>query len=400
MTRLSQALSRIGPSATSVMTDAARQLRAQGVDIVSLSAGEPDFPTPDHVIAAATRAMHDGQTGYTTIDGTPELKAAIIAKFARDNALEFTPSQISVNCGGKHSIFNALMATLDPGDEVIVPAPYWVSYPEIVRLAGAMPVIVPTEARQGYKLSPEALARSITSATRWVILNSPGNPTGAVYSARELKALGAVLAAHPQVLVMSDDMYEHIRYTAAPYATIAAVRPDLAGRVLTLNGVSKAYAMTGFRIGYAGGPQWLIAAMAKLQSQSTSNPCSISQAASVAALNGPQDFLTDRADAFRARRDFIVPALNALKGVSCATPDGAFYAFAEADGLIGRTAPDGTVLATDRDLAHYFLHVAHVAVVPGSAFGHENAFRVSYAASMEVLEEAVRRLNRACEALN
>ncbi len=393
--KLSAAISRIGPSATSVITDTARRMRADGIDIIGLSVGEPDQGVPDHIIEAASRAMRDGQTGYTAIDGTPELKAAITAKFARDNDLHVSSSQISVNCGGKHSIFNALMATLDPGDEVIIPAPYWVSYPEIVRLAGAMPVIVPTIAAASYKLAADTLSAAITPQTRWLILNSPGNPTGSVYSADELEALGNILSRHPHIMVLSDDIYEHIRYDDAPFATMAAVRPDLADRILTMNGVSKAYAMTGFRIGYATGPEWLIGAMARLQSQSTSNPSSVSQAAAVAALEGAQDFLGERIAQFRARRNYIVPALDALDGVSCRLPEGAFYAFAEAEGLMGRTAPDGTCIESDTDLARYFLETAHVAVVPGSAFGHGPAFRVSYAVSMDKLKEAMLRLEQA-----
>ena len=397
---LSQAVSRIGSSATSVMTDTARKLRAQGVDIISLSVGEPDFPTPDHIVEAAAIAMGNGIVKYTTVDGTPALKSAISAKFLRENGIDYTSSQISVNCGGKHTIFNALMATLDPGDEVIIPAPYWVSYPEIVRFAGASPIILSTGIAAKYKLSPDALAAAITPRSKWLILNSPGNPTGAVYTRAELDALGEILAPHPRIMVLSDDIYEHIRYTVAPYATMAAVRPDLKDRVLTMNGVSKAYAMTGWRIGYAGGPEWLISAMARLQSQSTSNPATISQAAAVEALNGVQDFLKDRARAFRERRDVVVPALDAMEGVTCAMPDGAFYAFAEADGLIGRRTAGGLRIENDTDLAGYFLEHAHVAVVPGSAFGQGPAFRVSYAADMDTLQNAMRRLARAVAELD
>lgn len=399
MTYVSDMLARVQPSATSIVTDAARKLRAQGQDIISLSVGEPDFPTPGHIIDAATIAMQEGQTRYTTIDGTPALKDAISAKFATENGLAYTADQISVNCGGKHSIYNALAATLNPGDEVIIPAPHWVSYPEIVRLCGATPVIVAGKAAHKYKLQPSDLERAITPKTRWLILNSPGNPTGSVYNESELSALGDVLAQHPHVMILSDDIYEHIRYNGLAYATIAAVRDDLKARILTMNGVSKAYAMTGWRIGYAGGPEWLIKAMAKLQSQSTSNPCSISQAAAVAALQGPQAFLQERCESFRKRRDFMVDAIDDMDGLHCTVPDGAFYIFVEADDLIGRSQPSGAVIGNDVEIAEYLLNAARVAVVPGSAFGHAGAFRISYAAGMDDLKEASRRIAAALREL-
>jgi aspartate aminotransferase len=333
------------------------------------------------------------------VDGTAALKAAIIGKFQRDNELSYAPNQITVNNGGKHTLFNALVATLDEGDEVIIPAPYWVSYPDIVNFAGGTPVIIEAGADQGYKITPAQLEAAITPKTRWLILNSPSNPTGAAYSAAELKALGEVILPHQDMMVMTDDMYEHIWYADFPFATIAQVCPELYDRTLTVNGVSKAYAMTGWRIGYAGGPAWLIKAMGKLQSQSTSNPSSISQAAAVAALNGPQDFLVERNAAFERRRDLVVSMLNDTPGLLCPMPEGAFYVYPDASGLIGKTTPKGQVIATDEDLIAYFLEEAQVAAVHGAAFGLSPAFRVSYATSEEVLTEACTRIQRACAAL-
>ena len=399
MTIISKALGRIQPSATLAMSAKVSELKGQGVDVIGLSAGEPDFDTPDFVKEAAIQAIRDGDTNYTVVDGTPALKAAIIGKFKRDNDLTYATNQITVNSGGKHTLFNALVATLDEGDEVIIPAPYWVSYPDIVNFTGGTPVIVEAGAGQGYKITPEQLEAAITPKTKWLILNSPSNPTGAAYSAEELKALGEVILPHQNVMVMTDDMYEHIWYADFPFATIAQVCPDLYDRTLTVNGVSKAYAMTGWRIGFAGGPAWLIKAMGKLQSQSTSNACSISQAAAVAALNGPQDFLVERNAAFERRRDLVVSMLNDTPGLECPTPDGAFYVYPDASGVIGKTTPKGQVIETDEDLIAYFLDEAQVAAVHGAAFGLSPAFRISYATSEEILTEACTRIQRACAAL-
>ena len=399
MTSISKALGRIQPSATLAMSAKVSELKTQGIDVIGLSAGEPDFDTPDFVKEAAIQAIRDGDTNYTVVDGTPALKKAIIGKFQRDNDLTYAANQITVNNGGKHTLFNALVATLDEGDEVIIPAPYWVSYPDIVNFAGGTPVIVEAGADQGYKITPEQLEAAISPKTKWLILNSPSNPTGAAYSAEELKALGEVILPHQNLMVMTDDMYEHIWYADFPFATIAQVCPDLFDRTLTVNGVSKAYAMTGWRIGYAGGPAWLIKAMAKLQSQSTSNPSSISQAAAVAALNGPQDFLIERNAAFERRRDLVVSMLNDTPGLECPTPEGAFYVYPDASGVIGKTTPKGQVIETDEDLIAYFLDEAQVAAVHGAAFGLSPAFRISYATSEELLTEACTRIQRACSAL-
>ena len=396
MRTTSAALDRIQPSATLAMTSRVLELKAQGVDVIGLSSGEPDFDTPDFIKDAAIEAIRSGKTKYTNVDGTPELKAAIIAKFKRDNGIDYTPAQITVNVGGKQTLFNALVATIDAGDEVIIPAPYWVSYPDIVAFAGGTPVFVEGPAAQGYKITPEQLEAAITPRTRWLILNSPSNPSGAAYSAAELKALADILIKHPQVMVMTDDMYEHIWYADEPFATILQVCPELYDRTLTVNGCSKAYSMTGWRIGYAGGPQWLIKAMAKLQSQSTSNPCSIAQAAATAALNGDQSFLLARNDAFRSRRDLVVSMLNQAKGIKCPTPEGAFYVYPDASGCMGKTTPDGKVIETDSDLIDYFLDTAQVAAVPGAAFGLSPGFRISYATSEALLTEACIRIQKAC----
>ncbi len=395
MNRLSPALERFAPSPTLAMTQRVGELRRAGVDVIGLSAGEPDFPTQPHVIDAAFRAMQAGETRYTDVDGTPALKQAVADKFRRDNNLTYALSEISIGAGGKQVLFNALVATLKPGEDVLIPAPYWVSYPDIVRYADGVPVILPTSSGQGYRITPEQLANAISPRTRWLILNNPGNPSGAGYDAAQLRALGEVLLAHPQVMVLSDDMYEHIWFRAEPYATMAEVMPALKDRTLTLNGVSKAHAMTGWRIGFAGGPEWLIRAMAKLQSQSSGNPCSIAQAAAVAALNGPQDHLAEHNVKFRDRRDLIVAMLNDTPGLSCPKPDGAFYAFADASGLMGATKPDGGVIADDWALCDYLLGRARVAAVAGSAFGHADAFRISYAVSRDVLREAARRIQDA-----
>ena len=397
--RLSAALGRIAPSATLAMSGRVIDLKSQGIDVIGLSAGEPDFDTPEFVKDAAIQAIRDGMTKYTAVDGIAPLKQAIIAKFKRDNGIEYTPKQITVNSGGKHTLFNALVATIDQGDEVIIPAPYWVSYPDIVQFAGGTPVIVMATAAQNYKITPEQLEAAITPKTRWLILNSPSNPTGAAYDADELKELGEVLLRHPQVLLLSDDMYEHIWYAQSPFATMLQVCPELYDRTLTMNGASKAYAMTGWRIGYAGGPAWLIKAMADLQSQSTSNPCSISQYAVLAALNGPQDFLRERNIAFRERRDLVVAMLNDAPGLSCPTPEGAFYVYPDATGVMGKTTPKGKKIETDADLIDYFLDDYRVAAVHGGAFGLSPGFRISYATSSDILKEACTRIQAACTAL-
>lgn len=397
--RLSAALGRIAPSATLAMSGRVIDLKSQGIDVIGLSAGEPDFDTPEFVKDAAIQAIRDGMTKYTAVDGIAPLKQAIIAKFKRDNGIEYTPKQITVNSGGKHTLFNALVATIDQGDEVIIPAPYWVSYPDIVQFAGGTPVIVMATAAQNYKITPEQLEAAITPKTRWLILNSPSNPTGAAYDAAELKELGAVLLRHPHVLLLSDDMYEHIWYAQSPFATMLQVCPELYDRTLTMNGASKAYAMTGWRIGYAGGPAWLIKAMADLQSQSTSNPCSISQYAVLAALNGPQDFLRERNVAFRERRDLVVAMLNDAPGLSCPTPEGAFYVYPDATGVMDKTTPKGKKIETDADLIDYFLDDYRVAAVHGGAFGLSPGFRISYATSSDILKEACTRIQAACAAL-
>ena len=399
MRTTSEALGRIQPSATLAMTSRVLDLKRQGIDVIGLGAGEPDFDTPDFVKDAAIEAIRQGKTKYTNVDGTAELKEAIAAKFKRDNGLTYETSQISVNVGGKHTLFNALVATVDVGDEVIIPAPYWVSYPDIVQFAGGTPVIIKAGADQNYKIRPEQLEAAITPKTRWVLLNSPSNPTGAAYTADELRSLGEVIERHPQVWVMADDMYEHIVYDDFQFATIAQVCPSLYERTLTVNGTSKAYAMTGWRIGFAGGPTWLIKAMAKLQSQSTSNPCSIAQAAATAALNGPQDFLKERAAAFQRRRDLVVLGLNAIPGIHCPTPEGAFYVYPDVSGLIGKTTPGGLLIDTDEKLVGYLLDEGRVAAVHGGAFGLEPAFRVSYATSDALLTEACNRIAEAVAAL-
>lgn len=395
----SAALQRIQPSATLAMTSRVFELKRQGIDVIGLGAGEPDFDTPDFVKEAAIEAIRAGKTKYTNVDGTPELKQAVSAKFARDNGLTYAENQISVNSGGKHTLFNAFCATIDPGDEVIVPAPYWVSYPDVVEFAGGKPVFIAAGADQGYKIRPEQLEAAITARTKWVVLNSPSNPTGAAYSEAELKALGQVLERHPHVLIYADDMYEHILYDGFEFRTIAEVCPSLYERTLTANGVSKAYAMTGWRIGYAGGPVWLIKAMGKLQSQSTSNPCSISQAASVAALNGDQSFLKERVAAFQDRRDLVVSMLNQVNGMTCPRPEGAFYVYPEFAGLIGKTTPKGLKITTDEEMIGYLLDEARVAAVHGAAFGLSPAMRISYATSEALLTEACTRIQTACAAL-
>ena len=395
----SAALGRIKPSPTIAVTQKARELKAAGRDVIGLGAGEPDFDTPDNIKEAAVRAIAEGKTKYTDVDGIPELKAAICAKFKRENGLDYVPAQVNVSPGGKAVIYNAFMATLNTGDEVIVPAPYWVSYPDIALLADATPVIVQTRAEDGYKLKAADLEGAITPRTRWVVLNSPSNPTGAAYSAADLKQLADVLMRHPHVMVLTDDMYEHLVYDDFQFATIAAVEPGLYERTLTMNGVSKAYAMTGWRIGYAAGPQWLIKGMAGIMSQSTTNACSIAQYASVEALNGPQDFLPTRNAVFKERRDLVVSMLNQAKGLMCPTPEGAFYVYPSCAGAIGLTAPSGAVIGNDEDFARELLESEGVAVVHGAAFGSSPAFRISYATATATLEDACARIQRFCAAL-
>ena len=392
----SATLSRVKPSATMATDQKARELKAQGRDIISLGAGEPDFDTPENIKDAAIRAIREGKTKYTTVDGIPELKEAIAAKFARENGLSYKPSQVNVSPGGKPVIFNAMMATLNPGDEVIVPTPYWVSYPDMVLLAGGTPVFAPTTAASGFKLKPAELEAVITPRTRWLILNSPSNPSGAAYTRDELKALAEVLLRHPQVWILTDDMYEHLMFDDVKFWTIAQVEPALYERTLTMNGVSKAYAMTGWRIGYAAGPEPLIKLMAKVMSQSTSNPCSVSQYAAVEALNGPQDFIKPNAALFQKRRDLVVSMLNQASGLVCPTPEGAFYVYPSCEKLIGRTAPSGRVIGSDKDFANELLESEGVAVVFGEAFGLSPFFRISYATSEKVLEDACGRIQRFC----
>jgi aspartate aminotransferase len=392
-------INRIQSSPSSMAGQRARELRAAGRDIVGLTSGEPDFGTPFNVCEAAVRAMAASQTKYTDVGGTPELKTAIQAKFLRDNGLDYTADEIIVGTGGKQVIFNALMCTVEGGDEVIVPTPYWVSYPDIVLLAEGRPVFVRCAPDNGFKLRPADLERAITPRTRWLVLNAPNNPSGAVYSHDELHALGEVLLRHPHVWIMTDDIYEHLLYDGHCFATMAQVQPALRERTLTINGVSKAYAMTGWRIGYGGAPAVLVKAMVKLQSQSTSNPSSISQAAAEEALNGPQECIAERSQIFQTRRDFVVARLNDIPGLSCHAPEGAFYAFPSCDGLIGKKTPEGGILRSDQDFVSYLLETQNLAVLPGDAYGFSSFFRLSFATSMVQLEEGCSRLRLACEAL-
>ncbi len=397
---IAERLSRIKPSPTIAVTQRARDLKAEGRDIIGLGAGEPDFDTPVHIREAAKEAMDRGETRYTAVAGTPALREAIAAKLQRDNGLAYTPDQITVGCGGKQCIYNALMATLDPGDEVIMPAPYWVSYPDITILAEGTPVVVDCPEESRFKLRPEDLEKAITPKTKWLILNSPSNPSGAAYTGDEMKALTDVLMGHEHVWVMPDDIYEHIVYDGFEFATPAQVEPGLMGRTLTLNGLSKAYCMTGWRVGYAAGPVDLIKAMNKVQSQSTTHTSSVSQAAAVAALNGPQDFIADNNAIFQERRDLVVSMLNQAQGLSCPKPEGAFYVYPSCQGLIGKRTPDGKTLETDEDVVTYLLDTEGVAAVHGTAFGLSPHFRISYATATDVLEEACRRIQRACAAVN
>jgi aspartate aminotransferase len=399
MSIISNNLKRIKPSPTIAVTQKARELKASGKDIIGLGAGEPDFDTPDNIKQAAIKAINDGDTKYTAVDGTPALKDAIVKKFKRENNLEYQADQITVGAGGKHVIYNAMMATLNEDDEVIVPAPYWVSYPDIVLLAGGKPVILECNEKQGFKLNPSELEKSITKKTKWIILNSPSNPTGACYSEKDIKEIAEVLARHPHVYILSDDIYEHVTYEGFKFFTIAQIK-NLKDRVLTMNGVSKAYSMTGWRIGYAAGPKEIIKAIAKIQSQSTTNPSSISQAAAVEALNGTQDFIKERATSFQERRNFVVKALNEIDGIECLNPDGAFYVFPSCKDLIGKKDTNGNELKMDTDFVQSLLENSGVAVVQGSAFGLEGFFRISYATSMENLKKALEKISSFCKSLS
>lgn len=396
---ISDRLSAIQPSPTMAMVQKAMDLSAAGKDVIGLSAGEPDFDTPAHIIEAAKKALDDGKTRYTGINGTPELQDAIIAKFKRDSGLEYARNQIHVSCGGKPVIFNAMMATLNDGDEVIIPAPYWVSYPDIARLFGGKPVVIDCPVDANFKLTPEQLEAAITPKTKWLILNSPSNPTGAGYSRADIKALADVLVKHEHVWIFTDDIYEHLVYDDFEFTTIAEVEPRLKDRTLTMNGVSKAYCMTGWRVGFAGGPVELIKAMTKVQSQSITHTAAVSQAAAAAALNGPQDFIFANNKVFKERRDLVVSMLNQAPGISCSTPEGAFYVFPSIKGLIGKKTPDGKTIETDEDFVGYLIESEGVSVVHGEAFGLSPYFRVSYAAATDVLEDACQRIQRACAQL-
>ncbi len=399
MTILSSSLSRIKPSPTIAVTQKARELKDSGVDVISLGAGEPDFDTPDNVKQAAIDAIKNGDTKYTAVDGTPKLKDAIINKFKKENNLNFTREEISVGAGGKQVIFNAILASINPGDEVLIPSPYWVSYPDIVLLAGGTPKIVICEEDDEFKITPEKLSKNINKNTKWIILNSPSNPTGSCYSEKELNDLAEVLIQHPQVMIMSDDIYEHVIYDNFKFYTIAQ-NSKLKDRTLTINGVSKSYSMTGWRIGYAGGPKDLIKAMAKIQSQSTTNPSSISQAAAVEALNGDQTFMEERTNAFKDRRDFVVSELNKVNGINCLKPNGAFYVFPSCKGCIGKKHKDLGEIKNDTDFVTKLLEKTGVAVVQGSAFGLEGYFRISYATSIDNLKKAVERIASFCKDLS
>jgi len=400
MNFFSSRIQRLSPSPTSGAAARAKALRERGRDIVILTTGEPDFDTPEHIVEAAYAAMKAGQTRYTATDGMPDLKQAVCDKFKRDNMLDISPANITVGTGAKQIIFNVFSVTVEAGDEAVVPAPYWVSYPHIVEYCGGRPVVVQCAPENRFKLTPEQLERAITRRTKWLVLNSPCNPSGAVYTSEELRSLGEVLRRHPQVWVLSDDIYEHLRYTGQPYATLAQVNPDLAARTVTLNGVSKAYAMTGWRIGYAAAPAELVKKLSVLQSQSTSSPSAPGQAGALAALTGSQDFMQAWNRQYRERRDCVVAAVNAIAGLRCDTPDGAFYAYVRCDGLIGGRDRSGRTIADDRDLSDYLLDQAGVAVVPGIAFGTSPAFRMSFATSRALLATACERMQQACERLD
>jgi aspartate aminotransferase len=399
MTFIAKRLEKIKPSATLVLAAKANELKAQGKDVIGLAVGEPDFDTPEFIRTAAKKAMDEGQTRYTPINGTPAVRKAIADKFKRENGLTYTPEQIIVSTGGKQVLFNAFMATLNPGDEVIIPAPYWLSYPEMVTLCEGTPVIVPTTQEQGFRMTPAALEKAITPKTKWIIFNSPSNPTGAAYTHEQIAALGAVVKKHPHVWVLTDDIYEHLVYDGFKFSTIAEVVPEIFDRTLTVNCVSKSYAMTGWRLGYAGGPLELIKAMSKVQGQSTSNASSISQAAAVAALNGDQSFLNGWRKEYAARRDLVVAMINQSAGLKAVKPEGAFYVYAMCAGVIGKQTPEGKVIATDADFAAYLLEKQGVVVVPGAEFGLSPAFRISYALSQETLTKACERIQKACAEL-
>ncbi len=398
MSIISDSLKKIKPSPTIAVTQKARELKAAGKDIIGLGAGEPDFDTPDNIKQAAIKAINDGDTKYTAVDGTPALKKAIVEKFKKENNLDYTTDQITVGAGGKHVIYNAMMATLNNGDEVIIPAPFWVSYPDIVLLAGGKPVVMKCDEKQGFKINPSDLEKFITPKTKWIILNSPSNPTGACYSENDIKAIADVLQKHEHIYILSDDIYEHVTYEGFKFFTIAQIE-SLKDRVLTMNGVSKAYSMTGWRIGYAAGPKDIVKAIAKIQSQSTTNPSSISQAASVEALSGTQDFIKKRADSFQERRDFVVKALNDIDGINCLNPDGAFYVFPSCKELMGKKDPSGKEIKSDTDFVQSLLENSGIAVVQGSAFGLEGFFRISYATSMENLKKALEKISSFCKSL-
>lgn len=399
MSILSESLSRIKPSPTMAVVKKATELKSAGKDIISLGAGEPDFDTPENIKKAAIQAIKDGRTKYTVVDGTIELKRAVIGKFKRENNLIYNEKQVSVGVGGKHVIFNAILATINPGDEVLIPAPYWVSYPDIVLLAGGTPVIVECEESADFKILPEQIEKNVTKNTKWIILNSPSNPTGSVYSEQELKAIGEVLKKFPNVYIMSDDIYEHVLYTKNNFFTIAQI-PELFSRTLTINGLSKSYAMTGWRVGYAGGPENIIQGIAKIQSQSTTNTSSISQAAAEEALNGTQDFIKTRSDAFKERRDFVVKKLNSIKGLSCKNPEGAFYVFPNCKDCVGKKDANKKEIVNDTDFVTSLLENTGVAVVQGSAFGKEGYFRISYATSLKNLSKALDKIEEYCEHLS
>ena len=399
MSIISDSLKKIKPSPTIAVTQKARELKAAGKDVIGLGAGEPDFDTPDNIKQAAIKAINDGDTKYTAVDGTPALKKAIVEKFKKENNLDYTTDQITVGAGGKHVIYNAMMATLNEGDEVIVPAPYWVSYPDMVLLAGGKPVIMECDEKQGFKINPNDLEKFITPKTKWIILNSPSNPTGACYSEQDIKAIAAILEKHNHVYILSDDIYEHVTYEGFKFFTIAQI-DSLKNRVLTMNGVSKAYSMTGWRIGYAAGPKDIVKAIAKIQSQSTTNPSSISQAAAVEALSGTQDFINERANSFQERRDFVVNSLNAIDGIECLNPDGAFYVFPSCKGLMGKKDPNGNEIKSDTDFVQSLLENSGIAVVQGSAFGLEGFFRISYATSMDNLKKAMDKISSFCKSLS
>ncbi|MAU27809.1 MAG: aspartate aminotransferase [Pelagibacterales bacterium] len=397
---IAERMSLIKPSPTMAVTKLAAEMKAAGKDVIGLGAGEPDFDTPDHIKNAAITAIKNGETKYTAVDGTPALKKAIVNKFSKDNNIEYNMDEIIVSVGGKQVLYNALMSSINPGDEVIIPSPYWVSYPDMVALAGGIPIIVEGKESNNFKVIPDDIKNKISDKTKWIIINSPSNPTGSSYTKSELEDLGNLLLNHENIFIMSDDIYEKIIYDDFKFYSLAEVVPALKDRILTVNGVSKAYAMTGWRIGYAGGPKELISSMAKLQSQSTSNPSSISQAAALAALEGPEEFLSERNDKFRIRRDMVVDMLNNCNGLSCLKPSGAFYVYPSCSGVIGKALTSGKVIENSIDFSSYLLESEGVAVVPGSAFGADPFFRISYATSDSILEEACKRIKKACEQLS